>query len=92
MQISKIYRPQKTVFAEVFTARGPRSVLKTLKHEFGHGYVETGDGYISDFTRTDDEGNSLYGNEYFQGFRYTQDFGSIQLCSRCIKPQMASNC
>ncbi len=53
--------------------KGPRSVLKTLKHEFGHGYVETGDGYISDFTRTDDEGNSLYGNAYFQGFRYTQD-------------------
>ena len=77
MQTSKIYRLQKTELRRVY-CKGPRSVLKTLKHEFGHGYVETGDGYISDFTRTDDEGNSLYGNEYFQGFRYTKTFGSIQ--------------
>ena len=52
---------------------GPRDMLATLKHEFGHGYLETGDGYDSDFTRTDDDGNPLYENSYFQGFRYTQD-------------------
>ena len=39
---------------------GPNRMLKTLKHEFGHGYQFLGDHYTSDFTREDDDGNPFY--------------------------------
>ncbi len=39
---------------------GPNGLLSTLKHEFGHGYLNAGDGYISDFIATDDDGNPAY--------------------------------
>ena len=39
---------------------GPRRMLQTLKHEFGHGYQYLGDHYISDFIREDDDGNPFY--------------------------------
>ena len=37
------------------------ALLSTLKHEFGHGFLQTGDGYVTDFQREDDDGNPLYG-------------------------------
>ena len=40
--------------------QGPNGLLATLKHEFGHGYLKAGDGYISDFIATDDNGDPLY--------------------------------
>ena len=39
---------------------GPNILLETLKHEFGHGYLFAGDGYISDFIAEDENGNPLY--------------------------------
>jgi hypothetical protein len=56
-----------------FYCRGPRAMLKTFKHEFGHGYMETGDGYITDFTATNDDGTPTYPATYFENFRYSQD-------------------
>jgi hypothetical protein len=52
---------------------GPRRMLKTLKHEFGHGYLQTGDGYVTDFQREDDDGNPLYGQDYWESYYYYQD-------------------
>ena len=37
-------------------------VASDFKHEFGHGYLGAGDGYISDFIATDDnETFMIYG-------------------------------
>jgi len=53
--------------------KGPRLMLKTLKHEYGHGYILTGDGYVTDFQREDDDGNPLYGQDHWEGYYYYQD-------------------
>lgn len=40
--------------------RGPNALLSTLKHEFGHGFLFAGDGYTTDFTAVNDDGDPLY--------------------------------
>ena len=71
--IQQIATEQDGICSGNVYCKGPRNMLKTFKHEFGHGYLETGDGYVSDFQRTDDDGNPLYEDSYFQAFRYGQD-------------------
>ena len=70
---------------------GPNGLLSTLKHEFGHGYLNAGDGYVSDFIATDDDGNPLYGQDYWESYSTSRPVLIQVLFQNALKQMGSSN-